>query len=175
MGQLQDRVAIVTGASNGLGRAIGEMFAAEGAKVVLAARRKSVLDEVVAVITGKGGTALAVPTDVTKEPEVIALFAKAREAFGRVDILVNNAGIPNLKPTEEMSLAIWQEIIDVNLTAAFLCSREALKIMKPQGGGRIISMGSISAWSARTNAIGYNATKAAIEGLTRSLTVDGRE
>jgi NAD(P)-dependent dehydrogenase (short-subunit alcohol dehydrogenase family) len=174
VGQLQDRVAIVTGASNGLGRAIAEMFASEGAKAVLAARRKGVLDEVAAGIAKNGGTALAVPTDVAKEADVIALFAKAREAFGRVDILVNNAGIAIQKPTEEMSLANWQEIVDVNLTAAFLCSREALKIMKPQGGGRIINMGSISAWSARTNGIGYNVTKAGIEGLTRSLTVDGR-
>jgi NAD(P)-dependent dehydrogenase (short-subunit alcohol dehydrogenase family) len=174
MAQLQGRVAIVTGASNGLGRAIAEMFAAEGAKVVLAARRKGVLDEVAAGIAKNGGTALAAPTDVTKEAEVLALFAKTRDAFERVDILVNNAGIPNLNPTEEMSLAAWQEIIDVNLTAVFLCSREALKVMKAQGGGRIVSMGSISAWSARANAIGYNVTKAAVEGLTRSLTLDGR-
>jgi NAD(P)-dependent dehydrogenase (short-subunit alcohol dehydrogenase family) len=175
MGQLQDRVAIVTGASNGLGRGIAETFASEGAKVVLAARRQGALDEVAAKIARAGGTALAVATDVTKETDVLALFVKTQAAFGRVDILVNNAGIPNLRPTEEMSLAQWQEIVDVNLTAAFLCSREALKIMKPQGGGRIINMGSISAWSARAHAIGYNATKAAIEGLTRSLTLDGRD
>lgn len=174
MGQLQDRVAIVTGASNGLGRAIAEKFASEGAKVVLAARRKDALDKVAASIAGAGGAALAVPTDVTREADVLALFAKTREAFGRVDILVNNAGIPNFKPTEEMSLAHWQEIVDVNLTAVFLCSREALKVMKEQGGGRIISMGSISAWSPRPHSIGYSSTKAAVEALTRSLTYDGR-
>lgn len=174
MKQLQDRVAIVTGASNGLGRGIAEKFAEEGAKVVLVARRKEVLDEVAAAIARNGGAAMAVPTDVTKEPDVLALFERVKKEFGRLDILVNNAGVPNLKPTEEMSLADWQSIIDVNLTAVFLCSREALKIMKAQGGGRIINMGSISAWSARTNAIGYNATKAAVEGITRSLTLDGR-
>jgi NAD(P)-dependent dehydrogenase (short-subunit alcohol dehydrogenase family) len=174
MKHLQDRVAIVTGASSGLGRGIAETFAAEGARVVLAARRKAVLDEVAAEIERRGGLAVAIPADVTKEADVLALFRVAKEKFGRVDILVNNAGVPNLKPTEDMSLADWQAIVDVNLTAAFLCSREALRIMKPQGGGRIVSIGSISAWSARANAIGYNATKAALEGLTRSLTLDGR-
>lgn len=174
MNELQGRVAVVTGASNGLGRGIAEKFAAEGAKMVLAARRKDVLEEVAAGIAKGGGTALAAPTDITKEADVVALFEKAKQAYGRVDILVNNAGIPNFKPTEEMSLADWQAIVDLNLTGAFLCSREALKLMKTQGGGRIINMGSISAWSARANAIGYNATKAAIEGLTRSLTLDGR-
>lgn len=174
MKELDGRVAIVTGASSGLGRGIAEKLAGAGAKVVLAARRKDVLDQIVADIKRDGGAALAVPTDVTKEAAVVALFKKACGAFGRVDILVNNAGVPNFKPTEEMSLADWQAIVDLNLTAVFLCSREALKIMKEQGGGRIVNMGSISAWAARTNAIGYNSTKAAVEGLTRSLTLDGR-
>ncbi|HEX5778063.1 MAG TPA: SDR family oxidoreductase [Xanthobacteraceae bacterium] len=174
MKELDGRVAIVTGASSGLGRGIAEKLAGAGAKVVLAARRKDVLDQIVADIKRDGGAALAVPTDVTKEADVVTLFKKACGAFGRVDILVNNAGVPNFKPTEEMSLADWQAIVDLNLTAVFLCSREALKIMKEQGGGRIVNMGSISAWAARTNAIGYNSTKAAVEGLTRSLTLDGR-
>lgn len=174
MQQLKDRVAIVTGASNGLGRAIAEVFAAEGAKVVLAARRKAVLDDVAAGITAKGGIALAAPTDVTREDEVIALFKQAKDAYGRVDILVNNAGVPTSTPVEEMTLAYWQSVIDVNLTAVFLCSREAVKIMKAQGGGRIINMGSISARSSRPNSSAYTATKFAIDGFTRSLTQEGR-
>jgi NAD(P)-dependent dehydrogenase (short-subunit alcohol dehydrogenase family) len=172
--QLQDRVAIVTGASSGLGRAIAESFAAEGAKVVLAARRTAVLAEVAAGIAKAGGTALPVPTDVTKEADVTALFAKAKNAFGRVDILVNNAGVPTATPTEEMTLEYWQSVIDVNLTAVFLCSREAIRVMKGQGGGRIINMGSISARSPRPHAAAYTATKFAIDGFTRSLTFDGR-
>jgi NAD(P)-dependent dehydrogenase (short-subunit alcohol dehydrogenase family) len=174
MKQLQDRVAVVTGASSGLGRAIAEAFAEEGGKVVLAARRAALLEEVAGGIRAKGGIASVAPTDVTKEADVQALFVKAKETFGRVDILVNNAGLPNFKPTEEMSLAEWQEIVDLNLTAVFLCSREALKVMKAQGGGRIINMGSISAWSPRPHSIGYTSTKAAVEAITRSLTYDGR-
>jgi NAD(P)-dependent dehydrogenase (short-subunit alcohol dehydrogenase family) len=174
MQQLKDRVAIVTGASNGLGRAIAEVFAAEGAKVVLAARRKAVLDEVAAGIAAKGGIALAAPTDVSREDEVIALFKQAKDAYGRVDIVVNNAGVPTSTPVEEMTLAYWQSVIDVNLTAVFLCSREAVKIMKAQGGGRIINMGSISARSTRPNSSAYTATKFAVDGFTRSLTQEGR-
>jgi NAD(P)-dependent dehydrogenase (short-subunit alcohol dehydrogenase family) len=174
MKQLQDRVAIVTGASSGLGKAIAEAFAVEGAKVVLAARRKAMLDQVAAGIGATGGNALAVPTDVTKEPEVLALFAKTMEAFGRVDIVVNNAGVPTKTPTEGITLDYWREVLDVNLTAAFLMSREAIKVMKQQGGGRIINMGSISAISPRPHSAAYTTSKFAIEGLTRSLTYDGR-
>ena len=108
MKELDGRVAIVTGASSGLGRGIAEKLAGAGAKVVLAARRKDVLDQIAADIKRDGGAALAVPTDVTKEADVVALFKKACGAFGRVDILVNNAGVPNFTPTEEMSLADWQ-------------------------------------------------------------------
>jgi NAD(P)-dependent dehydrogenase (short-subunit alcohol dehydrogenase family) len=175
VGQLQDKVAIITGSSGGLGKGMAEVFAAEGAKVVLAARRKDVLESVAADIRGKGGQAMAVQTDVTKEAQVIELFAKAMKAHGRVDILINNAGVPTHTPTEDMTLEYWQSVIDINLTAVFLCSREAIRVMKKQGGGRIINIGSISAIVPRRHSIAYAATKAAIEGLTHSLTLDGRD
>jgi NAD(P)-dependent dehydrogenase (short-subunit alcohol dehydrogenase family) len=175
--QLDGRVAIVTGTSSGLGKAIAEMFAAEGAKTVLAARRKEVLDEVAAGIRAKGGTALAVATDVTKEAEVTALFAKTMEAYGRVDIVVNNAGVPSAKAIEDMTLKSWTDVVDVNLTAPFLMSREAVRIMKAQKpqGGRIVNIGSVSAKTPRPDSIAYTATKYALQGLTHQLTMDGRK
>ena len=128
--QLLERVAIVTGASNGIGRGIAEALAAAGAKTALAARRTEMLVEVASGIRNAGGTALPVATDVTREDQVVQLFKKACETYGRVDILVNNAGVPTHVPIEDITLKYWQEVLDVNLTAAFLCSREAIKIMK---------------------------------------------
>lgn len=175
--QLENRVAIVTGASSGIGRGIAEGLAAEGAKTVLAARRKSVLDEMVAAMRGTGGDALAVPTDVTQEAEVAALFERARAAYGRVDIVVNNAGVAAGRPIDEMTLQYWNEVVDVNLTAAFLVSREAVKVMKAQTpqGGRIINIGSVSAKTPRPDSIAYTATKFALHGMTHQLTMDGRK
>ena len=175
--QLKDKVAIVTGASSGIGRGIAEAFAAEGAKTVIAARRKAVLDEMAAAIRAAGGEVLAAPTDVTKEAEVAALFAKTREAYGRVDIVVNNAGVAAGRPIDEMTLEYWNDVIAVNLTAAFLVSREAVKTMKAQSpqGGRIINMGSVSAKTPRPDSIAYTATKFAIHGMTHQLTMDGRK
>jgi NAD(P)-dependent dehydrogenase (short-subunit alcohol dehydrogenase family) len=174
---LKDKVAIVTGASNGIGRGIAELFGAEGAKTVLVARRKELLDEVAAGIAKGGGTALAAPTDVTQESAVIALFEKAVKTYGRVDIVVNNAGVATNIPTEDITLKYWQEVIDINLTAAFLCSREAIRVMKNQTpqGGRIINMGSVSAKTPRPDSIPYTTTKYAIQGLTHQLTMDGRK
>src|SRR5262245_6960995 len=142
--QLQDKVAIVTGASSGLGKAIAETFAAEGAKVVLAARRKEVLAEITAAINSKGGVALEVAADVSQEKDVANLFAETKRAFGRVDIVVNNAGVASATPVDEMTLDYWNEVLAVNLTAPFLMSREAVKTMKAQSpqGGRIINIGS---------------------------------
>ena len=174
MGQLQDKVAIVTGASSGIGRSIAIAFAAEGAKLVLAARRRDRLEAVAAQIRGAGGTALPVPTDVTREEDVLKLFQQTMAAFGRVDILVNNAGTVTRVPTEEVSLEAWQNVINTNLTGAFLCSREALKIMKQQRSGRMINIGSISAKMPRPNSVPYTTSKFGIEGLTRAFALDGR-
>ncbi len=175
--QMQDKVAIVTGASNGIGRAIAEMFAAEGAKTIVAARRKELLDEVVAGIKAKGGTALAVPTDVTQEDQVAALIAKAKDAYGRLDVLVNNAGVPTSTPTEDITLKYWNDVMAVNLTGVFLCAREAIKVMKAQDpqGGRIINIGSVSAKTPRPDSLPYTATKFAIQGMTHQFTMDGRK
>jgi NAD(P)-dependent dehydrogenase (short-subunit alcohol dehydrogenase family) len=175
--QLQDKIAIVTGASNGIGRGIAETFAAEGAKTVLVARRAELLDEVAAGIKAKGGQALPAPTDLTKEDQVAALFARVKKEFGRLDVLVNNAGVPTHINTEEITLKYWNEVLDINLTAAFLCAREAIKIMKAQTpqGGRIINMGSVSAKTPRPDSLPYTATKFAIQGMTHQLTQDGRK
>ena len=175
--QLQGRVAIVTGASNGIGRAIAETYAAEGARTVLVARRAEVLDAVAAGIRARGGEALAVPTDVTQEEQVAALFAKTVETYGRLDVLVNNAGVATHIDTEDISLAYWREVLDINLTAAFLCAREAIRVMKGQTpqGGRIINMGSVSAKTPRPDSLPYTATKFAMQGMTHQLTMDGRK
>jgi NAD(P)-dependent dehydrogenase (short-subunit alcohol dehydrogenase family) len=175
MNELQDKVAIVTGASAGMGEAIAAAFAGAGARVVLAARRRDLLDSVAGRIRESGGTALAVPTEVTDEAAVAALFREAVAAFGRIDILVNNAGVSVNVPTDELTLADWRRVIDVNLTGAFLCSREALRVMKAQGGGRILNIGSVGAKVPRRDAAPYTASKFALEGLTRSLALDGRE
>jgi NAD(P)-dependent dehydrogenase (short-subunit alcohol dehydrogenase family) len=175
--QLQDKVAIVTGASNGIGRAIAETFAAEGAKTVLVARRAELLDEVAAGIRANGGEALTVAADLSKEAEIVALFAKIKETYGRLDVLVNNAGVATHINTEDISLQYWQEVLDINLTAPFLCSREAIRIMKAQTpqGGRIINVGSVSAKTPRPDSLPYTATKFAMQGMTHQLTMDGRK
>ena len=174
MAELEGRVAVVTGASGGLGRAIAEALAEAGAKTVVAARRADQLAAVADGITSAGGTALAVTCDVTDESDVIRLFASVDEAYGRVDVLVNNAGITTNIPTEDIPLEVWRRVLDVNITGAFLCARAAIKTMKRTGGGRIINIGSISAKTPRPDGAPYATTKLALEGLTRSLALDGR-
>jgi NAD(P)-dependent dehydrogenase (short-subunit alcohol dehydrogenase family) len=175
--QLQDRIAVVTGASNGIGRGIAETFAAEGARTVLVARRAAVLEEVAAGIAAKGGEALPVPTDLTREAEVLALFDTVKQRYGRLDVLVNNAGVPTHINTEDITLDYWREVLDINITAAFLCARQAIRIMKEQTpkGGRIINMGSVSAKTPRPDSLPYTTTKFAIQGMTHQLTMDGRK
>ncbi len=134
--QLQGKIAIVTGASNGIGRGIAETFAAEGAKTVLVARRAVLLEEVAAAIKSRGGEALPVPSDLTKEDAVTALFALVQKTFGRIDVLVNNAGIATHRNTEDITLEYWREALDINITAPFLCAREAIRLMKAQAAER---------------------------------------
>jgi NAD(P)-dependent dehydrogenase (short-subunit alcohol dehydrogenase family) len=172
---LEGRVVVVTGASSGIGEACALAFAAKGAKVVLAARRAERLSALVERLEGIGGEALAVVTDVTDEAAVDSLFAQAVERFGTVDVLINNAGIADSTPIDEMALATWHKVIETNLTSAFLCSRAAFRAMKGRGRGRIINVGSISARVPRENSPAYAASKFGLDGLTRSLAIDGRK
>jgi NAD(P)-dependent dehydrogenase (short-subunit alcohol dehydrogenase family) len=175
MKELENRVAVVTGANRGIGEAIARAFATAGASVVMAARNRADLEAVAGKIADTGGSVLAVPTDVTAEADIVNLFKTAVDRHGRLDILVNNAGVTLNKPTDQIQLPDWQRVIDTNLTGAFLCCREALKIMKPQKSGRIINIGSISSITPRANGAAYAATKLALEGLTRSIALDYRE
>jgi NAD(P)-dependent dehydrogenase (short-subunit alcohol dehydrogenase family) len=175
MGQLQDRIAVITGASTGIGQSIAAAFAAEGAKTVLASRSREKLEVAADEIRSAGGQVYVIQTDVTAEDEVKDLFRQTVDTYGRVDILVNNAGVSQGGPTEEVSLEVWQRVLGVNLTGAFLCSREAFKIMKTQRSGRIINIGSISAKVPRINSAPYTTSKFGLEGLTRSLALDARE
>jgi NAD(P)-dependent dehydrogenase (short-subunit alcohol dehydrogenase family) len=175
MGRLNGKVAIVTGASSGIGRAIAAAFAAEGASVVAAARSADRLAALVEEIVAAGGEAMACAADVSDEADVARLFGECVSRYGGLDILVNNAGVTSRLATEVLPLADWKRVIDVNVTGVFLCAREAFRIMKPRGVGRIINIGSVAAKAPRANAVAYTTSKNALEGLTRSLAVDGRE
>jgi NAD(P)-dependent dehydrogenase (short-subunit alcohol dehydrogenase family) len=174
---LQDRVAIVTGASSGIGKGIAEAFAAEGAHVVLVARRGDVLGGLAAAIGRDGGAATAAACDVTREADVVALFERVSRERGRVDIVVNNAGVASGTAIDQLALADWNDVLSINLTAVFLMCREAVRTMKQQTpqGGRIINMGSVSQKTPRPDSIAYTASKHAIQGMTHQLTMDGRK
>ena len=175
MGQLDAKIAIITGAGTGIGKGIARAYAREGAKLVIASRNKGNLDRTAEELRSDGATVLVVPTDITVESQVIALFQRTMEEFGRLDILVNNSGVFDGGPLEDLSLETWQRVIDVNLTAVFLCSREAMKIMKSQRAGRIINIGSISAQMTRMNSAPYSASKHGLVGLTKSTALEGRD
>jgi NAD(P)-dependent dehydrogenase (short-subunit alcohol dehydrogenase family) len=172
------KVAIVTGAGTGIGRAVAVAFLAAGYRVALAGRRAEHLSATAAAAHVDAGCVLAVPTDVGDPAAVKALFARTKETFGRLDLLFNNAGMgaPAI-PLEDLSIAQWKAVVDVNLTGAFLCTQEAIRLMKDQAprGGRIINNGSISAHAPRPNSAPYTATKHAITGLTKSTSLDGRK
>ena len=172
---LKGRVAVVTGASSGIGEACALGYAKAGAKVVLAARRAERLEGLVKKIEDMGGEALAVATDVTSEEAVANLFVKAVEKFGTVDILINNAGIADSTAIQDCPLDLWMKVIQTNLTSAFLCSKEAFKVMMPAGRGKIVNVGSISAKVPRAESPAYTASKFGISGLTHALALDGRD
>jgi NAD(P)-dependent dehydrogenase (short-subunit alcohol dehydrogenase family) len=171
------RIALVTGAGSGIGRAVSLALQSSGYSVALAGRRAAQLDETAALASSSGGKMLPVATDISKPDSVRALFAQTLEKFGRLDVLFNNAGVsaPGI-PMENLAFEEWNAVVGVNLTGAFLCAQQAIKLMKAQNprGGRIINNGSISAHTPRPNSAPYTATKHAITGLTKSISLDGR-
>ena len=173
------KVAVVTGAGSGIGRTVAVQLAGDGFDVVLAGRRREPLDDTAALaVSVRADTrTLVVPTDVAAAASVAALFESIAGEFGRVDVLFNNAGAgAPAVPFEDLTLAQWQAVVDVNLTGSFLCAQEAIRLMKRQSprGGRIINNGSISAHTPRPNSAPYTATKHAVTGLTKSIALDGR-
>ena len=173
---LHPRVAIITGAGRGIGKATALAFLADGYRVALAGRHRETLESTAAE-SGAGERALVVPTDVADPDSVDALFAAVRKELGRLDVLFNNAGTgARPVPIDELTFDEWRKVVEVNLTGMFLCTRAAFRIMKDQDprGGRIINNGSISAHAPRPNSAPYTATKHAITGLTKSTSLDGR-
>ena len=171
------KVALVTGAGTGIGKSAALALLKDGFNVALVGRRKELLDKA-AADSGAGARALVVPADLSKPEEVKKVFAKLRETWGRLDVLFNNAGMgaPAI-PMEDLSYEQWKQVVDINLTAMFLCSQEAIRIMKAQSpkGGRIINNGSISAHAPRPYSAPYTATKHAVTGLTKSISLDNRK
>jgi NAD(P)-dependent dehydrogenase (short-subunit alcohol dehydrogenase family) len=175
---INGKTAVVTGAGSGIGRAVALALQSAGYSVALAGRRAAELERTAALAESSGGKMLPIPTDVGRPDSVRALFAGIQEKLGRLDVLFNNAGAnaPGI-PMEDLTYEQWSAVVGVNLTGAFLCAQEAIKIMKTQQprGGRIINNGSISAHTPRPNSAPYTATKHAITGLTKSISLDGRK
>ncbi len=173
---MADRIAVITGAGSGIGRASALALTATGWSVGLIGRRKDALDETAGLATG--GRTLVLPTDVTEPDQVAATFAKVKETFGRIDMLFNNAG-GNVPTTNfgDFTWEMWRKVVAVNLDAMFLCANHAFRIMRDQSpqGGRIINNGSISAHVPRPGSVAYTSTKHGVTGLTKAIALDGRQ
>ena len=175
MGQLDGKVAIVVGGGSGIGKGIAKAYADAGCSVVLAGRTVPRLEAAAEELSASGSNVVAIPTDATDEKQVAALFAQTMDQFGRLDILVNASGAFDGGLIEDLSLDAWNNVMGANVTGPFLCTREAFKIMKSAGGGRIINIGSISAQRTRHKMAPYTTSKAAIWGLTMSTALEGRD
>jgi len=172
------KIAVITGAGSGIGRATAHALLEAGWNVILAGRRRDMLEETAALAGMMPPRTLAVPTDIRDPAQIDALFAAVKNTYGRVDLLFNNAGISTRGiPFEELTYEQWSDVVAVNLTGSFLCAQHAFRMMKAQDpqGGRIINNGSVSAHVPRRNSTPYSSTKHALTGLTRSLSLDGRE
>ena len=175
MGKLDGKIALVTGGNRGIGKGIARGLVAEGASVVITARDRELLEQTAKELSANGGSVVPHPADVTNEAQVEALFAAVTSRFGRLDVLVNNAGAFDGGPIENLSLEAWEKVMAVNLRGPFLCTRAAFRIMKKQGGGRIINIGSISAQRVRLNSAPYSTTKHGLWGLTQVTALEGRD
>ncbi len=175
MGNLKNKIALITGGNQGIGKGIAEAFAEEGATLVLTARDEERLNQTADALKSRGAKVQAIATDVTREESVKNAFAETMKSFGRLDILVNNAGAYDGGPFDEMSLETWDKDMSVNLRGPFLCTREAMRIMKPQGGGKIINIGSIAAQRVRPGSGPYSASKHGLWGLTQVTALEGRD
>lgn len=174
MAGLTDKVALITGASKGIGRGIAEAFARAGARLMLTARSEERLAALVQELNATGTESFHAAADVADETQVQNVFRQVQEKFGRLDILVNNAGVFDGGPLDQFSLATWEKVMAVNLRGPFLCTREAMRIMKQQGSGRIINVGSISALRVRPHSAAYSTSKHGLWGMTQVTALEGR-
>jgi len=174
MGRLAQKVAVITGANQGIGKAIATAFAQEGARLALCARNGDKLQAVASELEAAGADVLAIPLDITDEAAVETFFDAVQSRFGRIDILVNNAGAFDGGPFDTVTTSAWNNVIGACLTGTFLCSRRAFAMLKVSGGGRILNIGSISAQRPREGSAPYTAAKFGVWGLTQSIALEGR-